>query len=85
MNTLGWVGSILLSICGVFEAVQSYRTKTSKLTWGFLITWFLGELLVLIPVVFQIQEGYLITNYLLNLVFISIIIYYKRKGDIDNV
>lgn len=79
METLGWIGGILLAWCGAPEALKAYRTKRTELTWTFLLMWWLGELLVLIPVL-QLGEGYLILNYSLNLIFTSVILYYKVRN-----
>lgn len=80
METLGWVGSFLLAFCGLPSAYQAWKHKKSTVPWGLLIPWYLGEILVLIPIVFQIKSWYLIFNYAANVLFISIIIYYKNKG-----
>jgi uncharacterized protein with PQ loop repeat len=80
MNTLGWVGSVLLALCAVPELYIAYKTKDSKLSWTFLGMWGGGELLVAIPVCFQIKEPFLMVNYLLNVVFIAIICLYKYRG-----
>jgi uncharacterized protein with PQ loop repeat len=79
MEYIGWIGSILLAFCGLPQAIESYRTKNSDgLTWGFLIMWGVGEIFT---VVYIIPKWHwpLIFNYVANLVFISIILYYKIK------
>ena len=49
MDNIGWIGSILMAFCGLPQAIESYKTKSSRgLSWGFLIMWFSGELLTLI-------------------------------------
>ncbi len=79
METIGWIGSTLLGICGLPEAWRAFRYKKSDLSWWFIGLWGLGELLVLIPILFKIKESYLIFNYSLNLFFICVIVKYKRR------
>ena len=79
MEYIGWIGSILLAFCGLPQAIESYKTKSSAgLTWSFLIMWGVGEILT---VVYIIPKWHwpLIFNYTANIVFISIIVYYKIK------
>lgn len=79
LEYIGWIGSILLAFCGLPQAIESYKTKSSAgLTWGFLIMWGVGEILT---VVYIIPKWHwpLIFNYTANIIFISIIVYYKIK------
>lgn len=79
MEIVGWVGSILLAFCGLPQAWESYRTKSSEgLTWSFLIMWGVGEILT---VAYIIPKWHwpLIFNYTANILFIGIIVYYKIK------
>lgn len=80
MEILGWIGSILLSFCGVPEAWKSIRTKTCHLTWLFLLMWIGGEICILIPVLFQFPKAWLLLNYCVNIVCASILIWYKLYG-----
>ena len=79
MDNLGWLGSILLAFCGLPQAIESYRTKNSDgLTWGFLIMWGVGEIFTVIYIIPK-WHWPLIFNYTANLIFISVILYYKIK------
>lgn len=79
METIGWIGSILLAFCGLPQAIESYKTKSSDgLTWGFLIMWGLGELFTIVYIIPK-WHWPLIFNYTANIIFISIIVYYKIK------
>lgn len=74
---VGWVGSILLAFCGLPQALHSWRTKSSDgVSWGLVLMWGLGEVLTLFYV-FPRMEWPLIFNYAANIVFISVIAYYK--------
>ena len=76
---MGWLGSVLLSICGMQEAYKAYVTKECHIGWFMLITWGLGEILTLLAIFKDAPLGYLILNYGLNIAFISVMVYYKRK------
>jgi uncharacterized protein with PQ loop repeat len=79
MEIIGWIGGILLAFCGLPQAIESYRTKSSAgLTWAFLIMWFLGEIFIIVYIIPKWQWP-LIFNYTANLIFLSIILYYKIK------
>ena len=81
MELLGWIGSGLLAFCAVPEAYLAWRRKGSSLTWTFLSIWWLGEVLILIPVLIDVKVGFLLFNYIINILLISIIMYYKYKGE----
>ena len=77
MEIIGWFGSILLAFCGLPQAIESYKTKSSEgLTWGFIGMWFVGEIMTIIYILPQMVLP-LIFNYTANIIFLSIIIYYK--------
>lgn len=79
MEYIGWIGSILLAFCGLPQAIESYKTKNSDgLTWGFLIMWGVGELFTIVYIIPK-WHWPLIFNYTANIIFISIILYYKIK------
>ena len=79
MIILAWIGSILLGFCSVPELYSSYKAKSCKLSWGFLLMWFFGELAVLVPVVSHSLGLFLVFNYGLNILIIGALIYYKQK------
>ena len=79
METIGWIGSILLAFCGLPQAIESWRTKNSDgLTWSFLLMWGVGEIFTIIYILPK-WHWPLIFNYTANLIFIAIILYYKIK------
>ena len=79
METIGWIGSILLAFCGLPQAIESWRTKNSDgLTWSFLLMWGVGEIFTIIYILPK-WHWPLIFNYTANLIFIGIILYYKIK------
>jgi len=77
MEIVGWIGSFLFSICGIPQAIQSYRDgHTRGLTWGFLAAWLGGEILTLAYGLPK-ADWPLITNYAVNLFFLGVLLYYK--------
>jgi len=76
-ESIGWAGSALLAFCGLPQAVQSWRTRSSDgISWGFLAMWGVGEILTLAYVA-PMSEWPLIVNYSANIVFVSVIALYK--------
>lgn len=71
---LGYSGGLLLAICGGFEAYRAVRSKEYSISIPFVVTWFTGEILTLIPLVVESNRLYLIMNYSMNILFISVII-----------
>ena len=79
MENIGWIGSILLAFCGLPQAIESYKTKSSAgLTWGFLFMWFVGELCTFAYILPKMDLP-LMFNYGANIIFLIIIIFYKIK------
>ena len=74
----GWLGSMLFAISAIPQAIHSFKTKQSEgVTWGLLLLWFFGEIFTLIYVLPKNDVLPLLMNYMLNIVFISVILYYK--------
>ena len=79
MELIGYIGSIMLAVCGLPQAIESYKTKSSEgLTWGFIGLWFVGEIFTFIYILPKMDLPLLI-NYSSNIIFLSVIIYYKIK------
>ncbi|CAB4174966.1 COG4095 Uncharacterized conserved protein [uncultured Caudovirales phage] len=79
MEIIGWIGSVLFAICGLPQAIQSYNEGHSDgLNWLFILPWLFGELFTLIYIIPK-GDMPLIFNYVLNLVFLLVILYYKIK------
>jgi uncharacterized protein with PQ loop repeat len=81
MSIADWIctiSSILLAVCGVPQAWKSYRTKSADdVSWFFLLMWFVGEFGLLW---FAIKTGLhpmMILNYVVNLVVVMIISWFK--------
>ncbi len=77
MDTLGWIGAVFFAICGLPQAAQSVREGHSKgLNWFFLLAWFIGEVCTIVYV-WPKADWPLLFNYLVNLVFLLIMLKYK--------
>src|SRR5271157_2926355 len=76
---LGLIGSALLGICGIFQAIKSYKDKNSDgLSSLFILSWTLGEFIMLAYILFNYNNDYfLLSNYLVNCFSVAIISYYK--------
>jgi len=77
METVGWIGAVLFAICGLPQAWQCYHDGHSRgLNWFFLAAWLGGEILTIIYI-WPKRDYPLLFNYLLNLVFLGVMIRYK--------
>lgn len=77
LEFFGWAGSILFAICGLPQAMQSVKDGHSNgLNWFFLLAWLFGELFT-IAYVLPKMDIPLLANYMINLIFLAIMIYYK--------
>jgi len=80
IDLIGWMGALLLGICGIPEVIHTLQTSQVNLTWGLLLFWFFGEILALIYTYNKSKKVRLfplIFNYGLNIICISILIWYK--------
>lgn len=80
IETIGWIGALLFSLCAVPQAIACYRDGNAKgLDWLFLLMWAGGEVLTLGYVLTKDNVAPLIVNYVLNLACLLVILYYKIK------
>lgn len=80
METIGYIGSILLAICGIPEAIRAFINKRCEIGWLMLISWFLGEVLFLTYLLSKFFAWQSIINYGTNILAILVLLYYKYKG-----
>lgn len=78
MELISYVGSFLLAFCGLPELIRTIRNKRCDIGYGMLLSWLIGEILVLIYTVSK-QEYALVINYSINTLIVSIMCYYKIK------
>lgn len=86
IESVGWLGFMLLALCGVLQLLTTIKTKTfDGLSISFVIVWFVGEVFALIYVISKGFSFSLLLNYAVNMVVcIWILILYiqhlkKRK------
>jgi uncharacterized protein with PQ loop repeat len=80
LEIIGWIGSALLALCGIPQALKAYKEKHANgVDWTFLAMWGIGEILTLVYV-FPKWHLPLIFNYVFNIIAIGIIVYYKIGG-----
>ena len=84
IDSFGFIGGIMLSICSIPEAVKSYREKVCHIGWGMLLLWLGGEIGLLVYEVKTMALPRLI-NYFLNLLCILVLIYYKKNPGLKQV
>jgi len=76
----GIIGSILLALCGLPQMSQSIKQGHSRgISKSFLFMWGLGELFLIIYIWNGNRDIILLANYLLNVIIILVISFYKTK------
>src|SRR5690606_17863903 len=87
IDLLGAAGGILLAFCAAPQAIKAIKDKHSNgLSHGLIWLWLLGELFMFIYIILKYIDYWLILNYVMSLIFISIITYfdilpYLKVGD----
>jgi uncharacterized protein with PQ loop repeat len=77
MELIGWIGSVMLALCAVPQAVQSYRQKHSHgISSLMIILWFVGEVFTTIYILPK-DDYPLLLNYAVNILCIGVIGWYK--------
>ncbi len=79
IETIGWLGSALLAFCGLPETISCFITKKCTVPWALLVPWYLGEILAFIYTLKVFGINPLLYNYMANILFISVMIYYRLK------
>ena len=85
---MGWIGSILLAICGIPQAIMSFKDKNSDgISWAFLLLWAFGEIFAL-AYVYDKLDIPLLLNYSVNMLTLAVILYYRicptREKSLDS-
>jgi len=79
METIGYLGGLLLSICGIPEVIRTIKDNKCHLGWSMLVLWTLGELFMIVYA-FYLWNGPLIMNYTFNFFVVTIMLIYKIKN-----
>ena len=69
IETIGWIGAIFFALSSFPQAVQVYKTQSTKdISMSMIQLWFWGEVLCLIYIVHNdVLQWPLITNYFFNI------------------
>jgi uncharacterized protein with PQ loop repeat len=78
VETIGYIGGVLLAICSVPEVFRTIKDSTCHLGWTFLLLWFFGELFMIVYA-FHLWDYPLLFNYGFNLLLVGIMLFYKVK------
>lgn len=70
------IGSVLLALCALPEAIRSFKLKRCDIGWGMLSMWLAGEICLVIFALQTVQYVLLI-NYFANILFLVIMVFYK--------
>ena len=75
---VGWLGAVLLAVCGAPQAFKSFREGHSRgVSPSFLALWLGGELCFLYSTIAKLGVvSWLVFNYLGNIAFVLVIIYF---------
>lgn len=80
IETIGWIGAILLATCGIPQAYKSIKTKRFEgLSLVFIMWWGFGELFTLWYITERAFKWPLIFNYVINIIVVFIIIFLYMK------
>lgn len=73
----GWIGCFLLAICALPQTLKSIKDRHSHgMSWGSILLWLFGEAFGLVYVA-SLASLPLIFNYGLNVILLTIILWYK--------
>ena len=81
INAIGAIGSMLLAACSFPQVYQCYKNKSAKgINMSFIMMWWIGLILVANYSLFARGfDIYLHTQYLINFLACSVIMFYKIK------
>lgn len=83
---VGWIGSMLFAFCGLPQAIHAFRHKNSDgMTWSFIMMWLWGEIFTLIYISSKQDVVPLLANYILNVVFLLVIVWFKIFPKRNNI
>ena len=84
-ESIGWIGNVLLALCGIPQAWKCYRNGHAKgLDKMFVWMWYIGEMMACFYHNWTSDRYPQNVNYLVNIIAISVIVYYRhfeRKQD----
>jgi len=77
-DLVGWIGSVLFAVCGAPQALKSFREGHSRgMSPAFMAFWLAGELCYLYSTVAKFGfVSWLVVNFLGNIFFVLVIIFF---------
>jgi hypothetical protein len=84
MEAIGYLGALLLGICGFPEMIRTIKDNRCHLGWTFLMMWFFGEIFMLVYT-YNLKDIPLTGNYLFNCLILSVMVTYKVKQEIKKL
>lgn len=78
METIGYIGSVFLTISAVPEVIRTIRDKRCHIGWPMLFLWFMGEIFMTTYSIL-LWNIPLMMNYMFNFVVVIIMLVYKVR------
>jgi uncharacterized protein with PQ loop repeat len=79
MEMIGYLGSLLLTVCGIPEVIRTIKDNKCHLGWSMIVLWSLGEVFMVVYA-FYLGNGPLIMNYVFNFFVVGVMLFYKIKA-----
>jgi len=78
-EVFGLIGSVAFALSAFPQAIKCWRTGRARdVSAGMLALWLVGELAMIAYTILELRsDGFLLANYLTNLVGLAIIIWFK--------
>ena len=78
METIGYIGSIFLTINAVPELFRTIKDRRCHIGWPMLLLWFLGEVFTTIYAI-SMDNKPLMINYIFNFFVVVVMLGYKVR------
>jgi len=76
METIGYIGSIFLTINAIPEVIRTIKDHRCHIGWPMLVLWFLGEVFMTTYAI-MLWNIPLMLNYIFNFVVVIVMLIYK--------
>jgi len=78
METIGYIGSIFLTINAIPEVIRTIKDHRCHIGWPMLVLWFLGEVFMTTYAI-MLWNIPLMLNYIFNFVVVIVMLVYKIR------
>lgn len=80
IDIIGWIGAACFAMCAVPQAITTLRLgHAAGISGMFLVLWTMGEIAMIAYVLMGTMDIILLSNYLFNLLCLTVIIRYKWR------